>query len=162
MTFTALTSRVRAAVWALAVLPLAASAAELRCEAVAPIFGPYPLHGAVMSTPLVFEMAAPDAPGRREGVIAALFALADGTYYEEGSAVLRILRAEDCSERAVLGGVDQWKQGVWLQGSLNPAAADLDGDGAPEIIVGAADGSTLAFTSKDGNWLQQPLWRTGP
>src|SRR5690606_31684971 len=123
---------------------------------------PYPLHGAVMSTPLVFEMAAPDAPGRREGVIAALFALADGTYYEEGSAVLRILRAEDCSERAVLGGVDQWKQGVWLQGSLNPAAADLDGDGAPEIIVGAADGSTLAFTSKDGNWLQQPLWRTGP
>src|SRR5690606_22814375 len=142
-----------AALLALLAAPTLAAAEFLRCEFAAPPVGdPFPEHRGVHSSPVVFPAAVPGVPGRTEPVIAALFAN-ESAGYDVTTAVLRILRAADCTQLALLGG-----GALPLLSTASPAAADLDGDGLAEVVVAGADGSTLAFGATDGTWSTTPRW----
>src|SRR5262249_42352317 len=70
--------------------------------------------------------------------------------------VIRVLRGDDCTLEANLGGVDLDGDNVvdWIVSPSSLAAGDLDGDGVAEIVACGSVGSTLALTNKNSKrWL---------
>src|SRR5262249_36787974 len=118
---------------------------------------PFPGHVDVQGTPIVVNFNNPANAGPPS--IAASFTATVVNNYTEDLGVIRVLRGTDCSLEQNLGGVDLDGDNVvdWTVSSASLAAADLDGDGSAEIVAYGADGSTLAFTRKNGTW--SLLWK---
>ncbi len=128
-------------------------APKTRCEfAAAPAGDPFPGHVDVQSTPVV---ATFDGIIEGPSSIAATFTATVVSNYTEDLGVIRVISGQDCTLQQNLGG------GVvtsdYLVSSATLATADLDGDGAPEIVAYTADGGTVAFTLKSGTW--SVLWK---
>lgn len=131
---------------------------KVRCEfSTAPPSDPFPGHVDVQGTPIVVNFNVPSSSGPPS--IAASFTATVPTSYTEDLGVIRVLRGTDCALEANLGGVDLDQDSVvdWVVSSASLAAGDLDGDGSAEIVAYGADGSTLAFTRKNGTW--SLLWK---
>lgn len=132
---------------------------RVKCEfAKAPDGDPFPDHVDVQGTPVVVNFNKPAASGPPS--IAASFTATVVANYTEELGVIRVLRGTDCSLEANLGGTDLDNDGVvdWTVSSATLATGDLDGDGIAEIVAYGADGSTLAFTRKNGTW--GLLWKS--
>lgn len=133
-------------------IPAGVFSPVLQCEfAAAPGGDPFPEHLDVEATPLVASFTTPaELPAAS---IVATFAPPGSALYSE-VGVIRILRGDDCSQQAVLGGTDLDADAAvdWIVASATPALGDLDGDGEPDVVAFGADGSTLAFTRKLGSW----------
>src|SRR6185295_17741399 len=113
----------------------------------------------VQATPMVARFG----PAATPPSIVAAFTVPVANDYTEHLGVLRILKGTDCTQEAVLGGVDIDNDTVvdWFRSSSSVAIGDLDGDGLPDIVAymssGTAPDETLvAWTRKSGTW--QPLW----
>jgi hypothetical protein len=136
-------------------------APRVRCEfAAAPANDPFPEHVDVQGTPIVVNFNKPANAGP-PSIIAAFTATVPGGY-TENLGVARVLRGDDCTLEANLGGTDLDGDGAidWLNSPSSLAAGDLDGDGIAELVAYGADGSTLAFTKKMGTW--SLLWKAPP
>lgn len=132
---------------------------KVKCEfSVAPAGDPFPGHVDVQGTPIVVNFNKPASAGPPS--IAASFTATVAANYTEDLGVIRVLRGTDCGLEVNLGGADVDGDGVtdWTVSSASLAAGDLDGDGSAEIVAYGADGSTLAFTRKAGDW--QLLWKS--
>ncbi len=129
------------------------------CEfSVAPAGDPFPGHVDVQGTPIVLPFDAGKdviAP-----VIAAAFTATVVNSYTEELGVIRVLDGKTCALHANLGGVDLDGDTIvdWVVSSSTLAGADLDADGAPEIVAYGSDGALLAFTRKAGAW--KLLWKS--
>ncbi|HRI70652.1 MAG TPA: VCBS repeat-containing protein [Polyangium sp.] len=132
---------------------------RVKCEfAKAPDGDPFPNHVDVQGTPIVVNFHKPAASGPPS--IAASFTATEVNNYTEELGVIRVLRGNDCTLEANLGGTDLDGDGAvdWTVSSSTLATGDLDGDGVAEIVAYGADGSTLAFTKKNGAW--SLLWKS--
>lgn len=126
---------------------------RVKCEfSKAPEGDPFPGHVDVQGTPIVTNFNKPAAAGPPS--IAAAFTETVVSNYTEDLGVIRVLRGNDCSLEANLGGTDLDGDGVidWIVSSSTLASGDLDGDGVAEIVAYGADGATLAFAKKAGVW----------
>ncbi|MCC6528370.1 MAG: hypothetical protein IT373_37340, partial [Polyangiaceae bacterium] len=133
------------------VIPAGVLAPSTQCEfSTAPANDPFPGHVDVQGTPIVVNFAPPNGTPS----IAASFTATVPSNYTEDLGVIRVLRGDDCSVQANLGGVDYDADAVpeWLVSSASLAAGDLDGDGIAEIVAYGADGSTIAFGLTGGSW----------
>ncbi|AKT37185.1 FG-GAP repeat domain-containing protein [Chondromyces crocatus] len=133
-------------------------APKVKCEfTAAPAGDPFPGHLDVQATPIVVNFNVPSNAGPPS--IAASFTVTVQSSFTEDQGVIRVLRGTDCSLEANLGGTDLDGDGVvdWVVSSASLAAGDLDGDGSAEIVAYGADGSTMAFTRKQGTW--SLLWK---
>ena len=135
---------------------------KVKCEfSKAPDGDPFPNHVDVQGTPIVVNFngfeKVPDAPEPvpvgTPSIAASFTATVVGNYTEE-LGVIRVLSGKDCSIEANLGGTDLDGDGLpdYTVSSATLAAGDLDGDKKAEIVANGADGSTLAFTRKNGQW----------
>ena len=132
---------------------------KVKCEfSTAPPGDPFPGHVDVQGTPIVVNFNNPGNSGPPS--IAASFTATVVANYTEDLGVIRVLKGTDCSLEANLGGVDLDGDNVpdYTVSSSSLAAGDLDGDGSAEIVAYGADGSTLAFTRKNGTW--SLLWKS--
>ena len=144
-------------------------APKTKCEfpTAIPIAGDaFPNHVDVQTTPIVVRFG----PAATPPSIVAPFTEPvpfTGTLdnYTEHLGVLRVLRGTDCTQEAVLGGVDLDADGEvdWFRSSASVAVGDLDADGLPDIVAFMSSGpgineTLMAFTRKSGAW--QPLWAT--
>ncbi len=132
---------------------------KVKCEfSTAPPGDAFPGHVDVQGTPIVVNFNVPAASGKPS--IAASFTATVVAGYTEDLGVIRVLRGDDCTLEANLGGSDLDADGItdWTVSPASLAAGDLDGDGSAEIVAYGADGSTLAFTRKGGQW--SLLWKS--
>jgi hypothetical protein len=132
---------------------------KVKCEfAVAPPGDPFALHVDVQGTPVVVNFNKPATSGPPS--IAATFTATVVDNYTEELGVIRVLRGNDCALETNLGGTDLDGDMLvdWIVSSASLATGDLDGDGVAEIVAYGADGSTLAFTKKNGTW--GLLWKS--
>ncbi len=132
---------------------------RVKCEfAKAPDGDPFPNHVDVQGSPVVVNFNKPAAAGPPS--IAASFTATVVGNYTEDLGVIRVLRGTDCSLEANLGGTDLDADGItdWTVSSATLATGDLDGDDVAEIVAYGSDGSTLAFTKKNGTW--GLLWKS--
>jgi hypothetical protein len=130
----------------------------VKCEfSAAPAGDPFPGHVDVQGTPIVVNFNKPAQVGP-PSIVASFTATVVGSYTEE-LGVVRVLRGDDCTLEANLGGTDLDADGTvdWTVSSASLAAGDLDGDGVAEIVAYGADGSTMALTRKQGTWAL--LWK---
>jgi hypothetical protein len=124
-------------------------APSVKCEFSTPPAGdPFPDHRDVQATPMVVNFNAKS--GGVPSIVAPFTATVVGSYTEQ-LGVIRILRGDDCTLEANLGGGQAGYSG-YLVSSSPVAVADLDGDGVAEVVAYAADGRVVAFTRKAGNW----------
>jgi hypothetical protein len=137
---------------------------SIQCEfSTPPINDAFPDHVDVQGTPIVIHLSPstnmPDQAGTGPSRIAASFTATVPSNYTENFGVIRVLNGNDCTLEANLGGVDVDNDQVvdWIVSSSSLAGGDLDGDNVPEIVAYGADGSTLAFTFKNGSW--SLLWK---
>jgi CARDB len=134
-------------------LPPGNLAPKVKCEFTTPPAGdPFPNHRDVQATPVVVNF---NAGGTGVPSIVAPFTATVVNNYTEDLGVIRVLRGDDCSLEANLGGGQSGYAG-YLVSSGAVAAGDLDGDGSAEIVANAADGHMVAFTRKGGVW--STLW----
>ncbi len=139
------------------IIPPGILAPSVMCElSEAPVGDPFPNHVDVQGTPVVTSF---DPVNGAPPSIAVSFTATVPANYTEDLGVIRVLSGQDCSLQANLGGVDLDNDNIvdWLVSSASLAAGDLDGDGAPELVAYGADGSTIAFTLKNGVWSM--LWK---
>jgi hypothetical protein len=124
-----------------------------RCEFTAPPAGdPFPNHVDVQGTPIV---ATFDGMLEAPASIAAAFTATVPSSYTEDLGVIRVLSGKDCTLQQNLGGGEVTAD--YLVSSATLAAADLDGDAAPEIVASTSDGGLIAFTQKVTGW--DVLWK---
>lgn len=136
-------------------LPPGNFAPSIKCEfSTAPAGDPFPAHLDVQATPVVVNF---NKPGQGVPSIVAPFTATVASNYTEDLGVIRVLRGDDCTLEANLGGGQAGYSGYVVSSSAL-AAADLDGDGAADIVANAADGRMVAFTRKAGAW--SVLWQT--
>jgi hypothetical protein len=129
-------------------LPPGNFAPTVRCEfSVPPAGDPFPDHRDVQATPMVVNF---NVSGGVPSIVAPFTATVPGSY-TENQGVVRVLRGDDCTLEANLGGGESGYAG-WLISSSPVAVGDLDGDASAEIVASAADGRILAFTRKNGVW----------
>lgn len=129
---------------------------KVKCEFSAPPMGDkFPDHRDVQSTPLVVNFGDP-ATGSIPSIL-ALFTATVAAGYTENMGVLRVLRGDDCSLEANLGGGEGGYAGFLLS-SAPAATGDLDGDGVADIVALAADHALVAFSRKGGVW--NMLWKS--
>jgi CARDB len=134
---------------------------------VAPASDAFPGHVDVQGTPIVVHLepdpGMPDQPATGPSVIAASFTATVASDYTEELGVIRVLRGDDCTLQANLGGIDLDTppdgNPDFTVSSASLAAADLDGDSIAEIVAYGADGSTIAFHYKNSAWEPLPLWK---
>jgi len=141
------------------VIPAGILQPAVKCEfTTAPANDPFPGHVDVQSTPLVVNFKAAQMGGPPSIVAAFTATVIDN--YTEDLGVIRVLRGDDCTLEANIGGTDLDGDGIvdWIVSSSSPAAADLDGDGVAEIVAYGADGSTMAFKVTAGVW--SLLWKS--
>lgn len=140
---------------------------RVKCEfSKAPAGDPFPNHVDVQGTPIVVNFNGFDNPPDGDPIpigtpsIAASFTATVVDNYTEEMGVIRVLNGKDCSLETNLGGTDLDNDGAvdYTVSSASLAAGDLDGDGKAEIVAYGADGSTLAFTKKNGQW--SLLWKS--
>jgi hypothetical protein len=140
---------------------------KVKCEfSAAPAGDPFPGHVDVQGTPIVVNFNGWEHPPDGDPVpigtpsIAASFTATVVGNYTEELGVIRVLSGKDCSLEANLGGTDLDGDAIvdYTVSSASLAAGDLDGDGKAEIVAYGADGSTLAFTRKNGVW--GLLWKS--
>lgn len=141
-------------------VPPGAFAPTVRCEfTAAPPGDPFPKHLDVQATPVVvnFDKVAEGAAAIPSIVVPFTEHVDPG--YTETLGVIRILKGSDCSLLANLGGTDLDGDGVvdWVNSPSAVAAADLNGDGVPEIVAFMGDRTTVAFT-RTGATTWKPLW----
>lgn len=130
-------------------LPPGNFAPAIKCEfSSAPAGDPFPNHLDVQATPVVVNF---NKPGQGVPSIVAPFTATVPGSYTENQGVIRVLSGDKCQLEANLGGGQGGYNG-WLISSAAVAAADLDGDGAADIVAKGADGYLVAFTRKAGNW----------
>lgn len=125
----------------------------VKCEFSKPPAGdPFPDHVDVQATPMVvnFNVGGTGVPS-----IVAPFTATVVSNYTEDLGVIRVLRGDDCTLEANLGGGQAGHSG-FLVSSSPVAVADLDGDGSAEVVATAAEGHLVAFTRKGGAWSR--LW----
>ena len=128
-------------------------APRARCEfSEAPAGDPFPGHVDVQGTPIVATF-----DGLLEGPasIAAVFTAIVPSNYTEDLGVIRVISGDDCVLQANLGGGAVTSDFIISSSTL--AAADLDGDGLPDLVALTADGGIIAFTLKAGVW--SVLWK---
>ncbi|HMR06598.1 MAG TPA: CARDB domain-containing protein [Polyangiaceae bacterium] len=134
-------------------LPPGNFAPTVKCEFNTPPTGdPFPNHRDVQATPMVvnFNVGASGVPS-----IVVPFTATVVSNYTEDLGVVRVLRGDDCSLEANLGGGQSGHPG-FVVSSSPVAVADLDGDGSSEVVARAAEGNLVAFTKKSGTWSR--LW----
>lgn len=130
-------------------LPPGNFAPSVKCEFSTPPAGdPFPSHRDVQATPMVVDF---NAPGTGVPSIVAPFTATVVQNYTEDLGVIRVLRGDDCTLEANLGGGQSGYAG-YVVSSSPVAVGDLDGDGSADIAAYAADGRVVAFTRKAGNW----------
>ena len=123
---------------------------------------PFPNHVDVQATPMVVRFGNTMTPPS----IIANFTQPVANSYTENLGVLRILKGTDCTQEAVIGGVDlDGDSNIdWTRSSSPVAIGDLDLDGVPDIVAytttnaGGAKEQMMAFSKKTGSWA--PLWTT--
>ncbi len=127
---------------------------SLQCEWQGPPAGDtYPSHLQVLGTPIVVDLDLDDDPATIRPSI--VFNSYDGLDGDSGvmttlDGVLRIIDGSDCQT--------QFSLGPYLNGCNPPAAADLDGDGRPEIVVHLNTGGVLAYRYDVSAGSFQTLW----
>ncbi len=106
----------------------------------APAGDPFPSHLHVLSTPMVMDLrvyrSGPDDPVRPS--IIAVFDDGDDGGSENPTGLIRVLDGATCALQ------DNLSEQL-VSHSSPPAVADLDGDGAPEIVAFKAGGGLVAF-----------------
>jgi hypothetical protein len=129
---------------------------SVQCRWSGPPMGDmYPTHNQAMSTPVVVDLDLDDDLGTRQpSIVFASFPPSTGTYTNPG--VLRIISGRDCTQQQSFSASNEL-----VTSTASPAAADLDGDGRPEIVAVAHGGGLLAFkwdpmTRRFARW-----WRSG-
>ncbi len=140
------------------VIPPGNFSPRTRCEfSQAPAGDPFPNHVDVQATPTVVNFHANPLAGPPSIVVP--FTDASVQPYTETQGVIRVLRGTDCTQEAVLGGVDLDGDSAidWIRSPSTLAIGDLDLDGVPEVVAYGADNTTLAFTLKGGVW--SLLWK---
>jgi hypothetical protein len=141
-------------------VPPGAFAPTVLCEfAVAPAGDPFPQHLDVQATPIVVNFDKTlEGTAAIPSIVAPFTANVAGGYTET-LGIIRILKGNDCSLQANLGGVDLDGDGKidWVNSPSAVAVADLNGDGVPEIVAYMADRTTVAFT-RTGTNTWKPLW----
>ncbi len=128
-------------------------APTVKCEFTTPPAGDaFPNHRDVQATPMVvnFNTGASGVPS----IVVPFTATVVSSYTEE-QGVIRVLRGDDCSLEANLGGGESGHPG-FVVSSSPVAVGDLDGDGSAEVVARAAEGQMVAFTKKAGSWSR--LW----
>lgn len=130
----------------------------IQCEfppAQMPADDPFPTYVDVQGTPMVVNFHKPMDSGP-PSILASFTATVPSNYTEE-LGVIRILRGDDCTLEATLGGTDVDGDGAteWTVSSATLAVGDLDGDEVAEVVAYGSDGSTFAFTQKLVNWQHQ-------
>ena len=127
---------------------------SLQCQWLGPPAGdPYPNHLQVLGTPVVVDFDFDGDPATVRPSI--VFNSYDGLDGDSGvvttlDGVLRIIDGATCET--------QFSLGPYLNGCNPPAAADLDGDGRPEIVAHLNNGGVIAYRydAASGSW--QTLW----
>ncbi|MEZ4221624.1 MAG: CARDB domain-containing protein [Polyangiaceae bacterium] len=134
-------------------LPPGNFAPTVKCEFNTPPAGdPFPNHRDVQATPMVvnFNVGGGGVPS-----IIAPFTATVVNNYTEDEGVIRVLKGNDCTLEANLGGGQSGHPG-FVVSSSPVAVADLDGDGSAEVVARAAEGQLVAFSKKAGAWSR--LW----
>jgi hypothetical protein len=134
-------------------LPPGNFAPTVKCEfSIPPAGDPFPDHRDVQATPMVVNFNP--GGGGVPSIVAPFTATVPGNYTED-LGVIRVLRGDDCTLEANLGGGQAGYAG-YLISSSPVAVGDLDLDGSAEIVAYAADGRLVAFTRKANSW--SVLW----
>ncbi len=111
----------------------------------APAGDPFPEHLHVNATPMVARfdpngppyVVAPFVPGHKD----------KPTEADPSKGIIRVLRGDDCTLVANLGGVDldQDNSEDYVHGTAPVALGDVDGDGDVDIVAHEAEGGMLVF-----------------
>lgn len=115
----------------------------------------FPSHVNVLSTPMVAALR----PGSLPSIVFTAYNFTDhgiescGGNAPAAFGVIRVIDGATCAQHATLAVPS-------VVGAAAPAVADLDGDGALEIVAARSGGGLVAFTQGAIGW--QVLWQTQP
>ncbi|MBL8683064.1 MAG: VCBS repeat-containing protein [Myxococcales bacterium] len=128
---------------------------SVQCRWSGPPMGDmHPTYNQAMSTPIVVDLDLDDDPATRQpSIVFATFPVA-GNYGNPG--VLRVIDGRDCTQQRSFSAANEA-----VVSTASPAAADLDGDGRPEIVAVAHGGGLLAFRWDPGTRNFVRWWRSG-
>ena len=130
-------------------------APTVKCEFSEPPAGDaFMSHRDVQATPVVVNFRAQS--GGIPSIVAPFTATVAGGY-TENQGIIRVLRGDDCTLEANLGGGSA-DYGGWITSSASVAVGDLDGDLIADIVAPTASGHLVAFAKKSNGWTV--LWES--